>query len=98
MDDSVADEGDRWGITFDQKTPSLILWEIVEDLLEDVRQHTSSGQAITTLDKIPGNAPSGPTPTAVVMAGLRSSQTSSTENTPSRISTNQCSRSTPVTS
>ena len=34
---SAADREDRWGITFEHGTPSLILWEIVEDLLEDVR-------------------------------------------------------------
>ena len=28
---------DRWGSTFKHETPSLILWEIVEELLEDVR-------------------------------------------------------------
>jgi hypothetical protein len=27
---------DRWGVTFEHETPSLILWEIVEELLEDV--------------------------------------------------------------
>jgi hypothetical protein len=27
---------DRWGSTFEHKTPSLILWEIIEALLEDV--------------------------------------------------------------
>ena len=34
---SVAEEADRWGITFDHETPSLILWEILEALLEEVR-------------------------------------------------------------
>jgi hypothetical protein len=34
---SVADETDRWEITFEHETPSLILWEIVEELLADVR-------------------------------------------------------------
>jgi len=34
---SVGDEEDRWGITFEHETPSLIHWEIVEDLLEEVR-------------------------------------------------------------
>jgi len=34
---SSGDEEDCWGITFTQQTPSLILWEIVEDLLEEVR-------------------------------------------------------------
>jgi hypothetical protein len=33
---STNDESDRWGIIFDHETPSLILWEIVEELLEDV--------------------------------------------------------------
>lgn len=27
---------DRWGVTFEHETPSLILWEIIEELLEDV--------------------------------------------------------------
>lgn len=32
-----TDEGeDRRGITFEHETPSLILWEIIEELLEDV--------------------------------------------------------------
>ena len=34
---AADDEEDRWGITFDHETPSLILWEIIEALLEDVR-------------------------------------------------------------
>ncbi|MFC6771278.1 hypothetical protein ACFQDD_07080, partial [Halorubrum pallidum] len=34
---SVADTEDRWEITFEHETPSLVLWEIVEELLEDVR-------------------------------------------------------------
>lgn len=29
-------ESDRWGVTFDHETPSLVLWEIIETLLEDV--------------------------------------------------------------
>ena len=33
---STEDEQDRWGITFAHETPSLILWEIIEDLLEEV--------------------------------------------------------------
>lgn len=33
---SSDDEGDRWGISFDHETPSLVLWEIVEELLEVV--------------------------------------------------------------
>ena len=33
---SGDDEG-RWGISFGHETPSLILWEVVEALLEDVR-------------------------------------------------------------
>jgi len=33
---SVANTEDRWGITFEHEAPSLILWEIVEELLEDV--------------------------------------------------------------
>lgn len=32
----IEDEGDRWGRTFEHETPSLILWEIIEELLEDV--------------------------------------------------------------
>jgi hypothetical protein len=27
----------RWGVTFRHDTPPLVLWEIVEDLLETVR-------------------------------------------------------------
>lgn len=27
---------DRWGISFKHETPSLILWEIIDDLLENV--------------------------------------------------------------
>lgn len=27
---------DRWGVTFNHETPSLILWEIIEGLLDDV--------------------------------------------------------------
>jgi hypothetical protein len=34
---SAGDEEDRWGITFNHQTPSLILWEIVEELLEEIR-------------------------------------------------------------
>ena len=34
---TAVDEEKRWGITFDHETPSLILWEIIESLLEDVR-------------------------------------------------------------
>jgi len=34
---SAGDEEDRWGITFKHQTPSLILWEIVEELLEEIR-------------------------------------------------------------
>lgn len=33
---SIEDDEDRWGITFEHETPSLILWEIIEALLEDV--------------------------------------------------------------
>lgn len=34
---ATPDDGDRWGVTFEHETtPSLILWEIVEDLLETV--------------------------------------------------------------
>jgi len=33
---SAANTEDRWGITFEHETPSLLLWEIVEKLLEDV--------------------------------------------------------------
>lgn len=36
---STDDEADRWGITFDHGTPSLIRWESIEDLLEDVHPH-----------------------------------------------------------
>lgn len=34
---SAANEEDRWGITFDHGTLTLLLWEIIEELLEDVR-------------------------------------------------------------
>ncbi|QWC20702.1 hypothetical protein [Halorubrum sp. 2020YC2] len=34
---STTTTEDRWGITFEHETPSLILWEIVEELLKDVR-------------------------------------------------------------
>ena len=34
---SVAEAEDRCGITFKHQTPFLILWEIVEDLLKEVR-------------------------------------------------------------
>ncbi|ELZ45510.1 hypothetical protein C463_06307 [Halorubrum californiense DSM 19288] len=34
---ATDDTEDRWGITFEYETPSLILWEIVEELLEDIR-------------------------------------------------------------
>ena len=34
---TAGDSEDRWGITFEHETPSLILWEIVEDLIEEVR-------------------------------------------------------------
>lgn len=33
---STDKEGDRWGITFEHETPSLVLWEIIEELLEDI--------------------------------------------------------------
>lgn len=33
---STEKEEDRWGITFAHRTPSLILWEIIEELLDDV--------------------------------------------------------------
>lgn len=33
---SNAEEDDRWGITLQHETPSLILWEIIEDLLEEI--------------------------------------------------------------
>ena len=33
---STADEQDRWGVTFAHETPSRILWEIIEELLEEV--------------------------------------------------------------
>lgn len=31
-----GDQADRWGISFEHETPSLILWEIMEELLEEV--------------------------------------------------------------
>ncbi len=33
---ATDDEQDRWGVTFAHETPSLILWEIIEELLEEV--------------------------------------------------------------
>lgn len=33
---STVEGGDRWGTTFEHDTPSLLLWEIVETLLDDV--------------------------------------------------------------
>lgn len=33
---STPDESDRWGVSFDHETPSLVLWEIVESIVEDV--------------------------------------------------------------
>lgn len=31
------DEGDdRWGVTFRHETPSLLLWEIIEELLDEI--------------------------------------------------------------
>jgi hypothetical protein len=32
----MDEESDRWAATFQHETPSLILWEIVEELLETV--------------------------------------------------------------
>ncbi|WP_075935915.1 hypothetical protein [Halosegnis longus] len=34
---STTETEDRWGITFEHETPSLMLWEIAETLLADVR-------------------------------------------------------------
>lgn len=34
---SVADDEDRWRITFEHETPSLIFREIIEELFQDVR-------------------------------------------------------------
>lgn len=33
---SNAEESDRWGVTFKHETPSLVLWEIIETLLEEI--------------------------------------------------------------
>ena len=33
---TTDDKSDRWGVTFEHRTPSIILWKIVEALLEDV--------------------------------------------------------------
>lgn len=33
---STSEKSDRWATTFQHKTPSLVLWEIIEDLLETV--------------------------------------------------------------
>lgn len=42
---SIDDEDDRWGITFEHKIPSLILWEIIDELLEDVLPKYQDGRA-----------------------------------------------------
>jgi hypothetical protein len=34
---SDGETEDRWGISFDHETPAMLLWEVVEDLLETVR-------------------------------------------------------------
>lgn len=33
---SMDGKEERWGVTFEHEVPSPILWEIIEDLLEDV--------------------------------------------------------------
>jgi hypothetical protein len=33
---STDDETERWSVTFDHETPSLMLWEMIETLLEDI--------------------------------------------------------------
>ncbi|ELZ79895.1 hypothetical protein C454_11848 [Haloferax gibbonsii ATCC 33959] len=33
---TTTDSEDRWGVSFEHETPSLILWEIIEELLETV--------------------------------------------------------------
>lgn len=33
---TTTETEDRWGISFEHETPSLILWEIIEHLLEEV--------------------------------------------------------------
>ncbi len=33
---AMDDEQDRWGVAFAHETPSLILWEIIEELLEAI--------------------------------------------------------------
>lgn len=33
---STDDERDRWGVTFAHETPSRILWEIMEELLDEL--------------------------------------------------------------
>ena len=33
---STDDEQNRWGVTFATETPSLILWEIMENLLREI--------------------------------------------------------------
>lgn len=33
---STTEEADRWAVTFQHETPSLILWEILENLLEEI--------------------------------------------------------------
>jgi hypothetical protein len=39
---SVGETEDRWAASFDHETPSLILWEIVEALLEEVHPEYNS--------------------------------------------------------
>lgn len=33
---TTGEKSERWGVTFQHETPSLILWEIIETLLEEV--------------------------------------------------------------
>ena len=33
---TTTEAEDRWGMTFEHETPSLILWEIIDELLEEV--------------------------------------------------------------
>jgi hypothetical protein len=41
---ATSEESDRQTVTFQHTTPSLVLWEIIEDLLEEVLPHVGANQ------------------------------------------------------
>ena len=41
---ATNEESDRWTVTFQHKTPSLVLWEIIEDLLETVHPQIAANE------------------------------------------------------